>query len=211
MLTTDDLISTTFTTTRMREGYEASEVDDFLVATRDALRHRDDEIRGLRDRVAARHPMSGDGAVGVPAADGSRAAARLLEIAASNADQLVGGARAEAASMVATAHADADQLTAAAHDEAARHTAEARAESDRLLAEAHQEAERLDAEVERGRREMAAELERQRTTVLSEMAERRAALEGEVTRLQQLEQDCRNRMRAFLTSHLAQIDPTPDD
>ena len=36
MLTTDDLISTTFTTTRRREGYDIGEVDEFL--TLDGLR-----------------------------------------------------------------------------------------------------------------------------------------------------------------------------
>ena len=211
MLTTDDLISTTFTTTRMREGYEASEVDEFLSATRETLRHRDAEIRDLRDRVETGRSTSGDGAVGVSTADRSRAAARLLEIAATNADQLVGEARAEAASMVATAHADADQLTAAAHDEATQQTTYARTEADRVLAEARQAAERVTAELEGSRNEQTAELERQRTTALSEMVERQTALEGEISRLQQVEQDCRERMRTFLTSQLAQIDPTQAD
>lgn len=209
MLTTDDLISTTFTTTRMREGYDASEVDEFLSATRETLRHRDAEIRDLRDRLETERSMSGDGAVGVSTADGSRAAARLLEIAASNADHLVGEARAAAASMVATAHADADQLTAAAHHEATQQTTHAQAEADRVLAQARQEAERVTTELEHRRNEQTTELERQRTTALSEMAERQTALEGEIARLQQVEQDSRDRMRSFLTNQLAQIDPTP--
>ena len=50
----------------------------------------------------------------------SGAAARLLEIAANNADQLVTEARAEAASMRSTARAEADQLVMAAKMEAAR-------------------------------------------------------------------------------------------
>jgi hypothetical protein len=43
--------------------------------------------------------------------------------------------------------------------------------------------------------------------VLSEVAERQAALEAEVARLQQLEQDHRDRMRNYLTQQLAQIEP----
>lgn len=215
MLTTDDLISTTFTTTRTREGYEASEVDEFLSATRETLRDRDAEIRDLRDRLEAGHPTDGDGAVGVSTGvsigDGSRAAARLLEIAATNADQLVGEARAEAVSMVATAHADADQLTAAAHAEATQQTTHARTEADRVLAEARQEAERVTADLEHSRNEQSAQLERQRTTVLSELAERETALTAEISRLGQVEQDYRDRMRTFLTGQLAQIDQTPTD
>jgi len=40
MLTTDELSSTTFTTTR-REGYEMREVDELVARATETLRHRD--------------------------------------------------------------------------------------------------------------------------------------------------------------------------
>ena len=54
-----------------------------------------------------------------------------------------------------------------------------------------------------------AELEQYRTTVLSELAERKNSLEAEVARLEQLEEEHRNRMRDYLTQQLAQLEATP--
>ncbi len=188
MLTTDDLISTTFTTTRLREGYEMSEVDKFLVHTTEALRHRDQEIHTLRDQVDAGCSTCKDDTPTTPGAgvvEGSRAAARLLEIATRNADELVGEAKAEA-----------DRLTTSA-----------RAEADQILAAAREEAERVHAELEQRRAQETADLDRHRTTVMSEVTERKAALEAEVGRLQQLEQDHRDRMRSYLNQQLEQLEP----
>jgi len=44
--------------------------------------------------------------------------------------------------------------------------------------------------------------------VLGDLAEQQAALEAEVARLQQVEQDLRDRMRSYLTEQLAQIELT---
>ena len=210
MLTTDDLISTTFTTTRLREGYETSEVDEFLVHTTEVLRHRDQEIHTLRDQVDAGCSTCKDGTPTTPGTglvEGSRAAARLLEIATRNADELVGEAKAEAASLVATARADADRLTAASQAEADRLTTSARAEADQILAAAREEAERVHADLEQRRVQETADLDRHRTTVMTEVTERKAALEAEVSRLQQLEQDHRDRMRSYLNQQLEQLEP----
>ena len=184
MLTTDDLISTTFTTTRRREGYDIGEVDDFLTNTTETLRHRDAKIRELQDKVAGctcseDRGGSADAAATSPApgaVQGSQAAARLLEIAGRNAEELLSGATADAEATVATARAEADQVTAAA-----------RTEAERVRAEAEQHS----------------------TTVLSELAERRAALEAEIARLEQLESEHRAAMRTFFTEQLEHLEPTP--
>jgi DivIVA domain-containing protein len=178
MLTTDDLTSTRFTITRLREGYEATEVDEFLSNTTETLQQRDAEIRDLHDQVAAGCSCSGstttDATHGISAVEGSRAAARLLEIAARNADELLDEAKAEAASTRAAART---------------------------------EAERMHAELEQTWTRQNTELDLHRTTVLSEVAERQAALEAEVSRLRQLDQDHRDRMRDYLNQQLAQIEP----
>ena len=215
MLTPDDLTSTRFTTTRLREGYEASEVDEFLVRTTETLQHRDAEIRDLHEQVAAgcSCPASTmtDATHGISVVEGSRAAARLLEIAARNSDELLEEAKAEAATMMAAAHAGADQLTATSHATADQLMTSARAEADQVRAAARTEAERVHAELDHARTQQTTELDRHRTTVLSEVAERQTALEAEVTRLQQLDHDHRDRMRDYLTQQLAQIEPTTTD
>ena len=45
--------------------------------------------------------------------------------------------------------------------------------------------------------------------MLGDLAERQAALEAEVARLQQLDQDHRSRIRSYLTQQFAQIEPDP--
>jgi cell division septum initiation protein DivIVA len=97
--------------------------------------------------------------------DGSRAAARLLEVAAPNAEELLAEAKAEA-----------DQLTASAREEA-----------DQILTAARTEAQRVRANLE----------------------ETRAQHNAEIARLQQIEQDHRDRMRRHLTDVLAQIEARP--
>jgi cell division septum initiation protein DivIVA len=69
---------------------------------------------------------------GVSAGEETSAVARLLEIAAHNADELLREARAEAASIVTKAHSDADRLTASSQAEADDLRSSARAEVARL-------------------------------------------------------------------------------
>jgi cell division septum initiation protein DivIVA len=106
-----------------------------------------------------------DAGLGGIAADGSRAAARLLEVAARNADELLAEAKAEA-----------NQLTASAREKA-----------DQLLTAARAEEQRVRADLE----------------------ETRAQQNAEIARLQQIEQDHRDRMRRHLTDVLAQIEARP--
>ena len=106
-----------------------------------------------------------DAGLGGIAADGSRAAARLLEVAARNAEELL-----------AEAKAKADRLTASAREEAIR-----------LLNAARTEAQRVRADLE----------------------ETRAQHSTEIARLQQVEQDHRDRMRRHFTDVLAEIEARP--
>ena len=165
------------------------------------------------DRTVSHQPAGGRTLTtdqnGASAGDGTRAAARLLEIAARNADELLDEARAEATSIVTAAQTDADQLTASSEAQAKEQTESASAEADRVLAAAHTEADRVQAELEQTRAVQTAELEQYRTTVLSKLAERTNSLEAEVARLEQLEKEHRNRMRDYLTQQLAQLDATP--
>src|SRR6185437_9640068 len=100
-LTPEDVSNKRFTPVRLREGYDMGEVDQFLdlvEAELTRLRQDNDELRARMDVVPAQPggstqaPAVGKQPAAAPGptpADASGRAARLLEIAANNADQLV--------------------------------------------------------------------------------------------------------------------------
>lgn len=119
MLTNADVTDKTFTPTRLREGYEMAEVNEFVADVQETLALREKEIGDLRTKLESAN-AGGTFTVDSPAPartgdqvrDSSVAAARLLEIATVNADQLVADAEAEAAALVAAATAEAERVTA---------------------------------------------------------------------------------------------------
>jgi DivIVA domain-containing protein len=118
MLRSEDVADKTFTTTRLREGYEIAEVDCFRTDVVEAITLRDrviselqSELSTARARPADERPADPD-AAGESRREGSAAAARMLELAADSADQLVAEAKAEAAALLADARAEAERETA---------------------------------------------------------------------------------------------------
>ncbi|MGZ4536520.1 MAG: DivIVA domain-containing protein [Nocardioidaceae bacterium] len=209
MLTTADLTGKTFTTTRLREGYEMAEVDQFLAAVGETLAQRDEEIRELRKQLVAEaangraleaaaakapRPEPAPADVAGPVRESSTAAARLLEIATVNADRLVAEAKAHAGALVANAHVDADRLTTAA-----------RAEADQLTAAARDEASRVTADLAQRKEQQAADLDRQRQAALAEVAEKKATLEAKVERLQRLESENRTHLLDYFTEQIDRL------
>ena len=91
------------------------------------------------------------------------AAARMLELAAGTADQLVTDAQSEAESLVTTAQAKADAILEASRTKA----------------------EQVAAELARDKSEQAAELDRERASALSGLADEKAALEASIASLRQ--------------------------
>jgi cell division septum initiation protein DivIVA len=112
------------------------------------------------------------------------AAARMLELAATTADQLVVNAQTEAAGLVTTAQAQADAILQASRNQA-HHVA---------------------TELSRTKDEQTAELDRERATALAGLAEERAALQAQIDRLHQMQSDHRTEMRRHLTEQLALLD-----
>lgn len=182
--------------------------------TAESLRRRDERTADLQwqpdstdhafDGVSASRPMVAAPSTSAPVGS-SAAAARLLEIAAVNADELLTEAKSDAAATLASAQAEAEQVTASSIAEADQVRAAAQAEAERVTTAAHTEAESVRARLEEHRIEQTAELNRHRSTVLSELAERKAELEAEVDRLQQHERDHRNRMRRYFAEQLEQL------
>jgi len=137
-VSSEELKTRRFATVRRRDGYETEEVDRFVHDIEDSV--RDLETKGsaleemntmLRLELAtakerlwtseaelARVRAEAQDVVAAPLVDdsvksASRSAARLLEIAALEADTLVRTARVEADRLVAEAFAEAEQLTQA--------------------------------------------------------------------------------------------------
>jgi DivIVA domain-containing protein len=192
MLRSDDVADKTFTTTRLREGYEIAEVDEFRTEVVEALSLRDRVISEMQEELAAvrvrlaevdRHECPEPALPAADHVDGERFdgnrressvyAARLLERAAVNADQLVAEAQIAADSLVS----------------------DARVESEQLLAASRVETERA-----------AVELDQHRHQVLAEIADVQRDLEGKVETLRRQETESRNRLRVHFTDQLAQLD-----
>lgn len=192
-----DLTGKTFTRTRRRDGYEIDEVDGFVADVAQELDQRDKAIGELRGELTAQRLRPQES--GAPRPDGrhesSVAAARLLEIAAANADRLAAESEAEAESLVSGARAEADQLLSTA-----------RSEADELLSTARAEAERLSYELDRRKEQQTAELEQHRVRTMAEVADRKAGLEAQIAQLRQLESDHREHLRRHLSEQLAQLD-----
>ena len=181
-----NLTGKTFTRTRRRDGYEIDEVDGFLADVAQELDRRDKAMGELRGELTAQRLRPQE--PGAPRPDGrhesSVAAARLLEIAAANADRLAAESEAEAESLVSGARAEADQL----------------------LSTARAEAERLSYELDRRKEQQTAELEQHRVRTMAEVADRKAGLEAQIAQLRQLESDHREHLRRHLSEQLAQLD-----
>src|SRR3954451_2693399 len=117
-------------------------------------------------------------------ADASSAAAKLLEIATRNADELVTEAKDEADRIVGAARAKAERLEA-----------EVKAKSDRLESDARTRAAMLDSETEARRKEIFGNLEKERDQLNSD-------IEG----LRAFEREYRSRLKSYFTQQLETLD-----
>lgn len=113
-------------------------------------------------------------------AEASNAAARLLEIATRNADEVVEGAK-----------NDADKIVGEARTKAERLEAEAKAKADRLESDARTRAQMLDSETAERRQQMFGDLEKERDKLLSEV-------EG----MRSFEREYRSRLKSYFTQQL---------
>ena len=179
-LTAEDVRNKRFTTVRLREGYDMSEVDQFLDEVEAELRRLGGEGDELRSRL---QEFTGE-PVQASSTSGAPAAARLLELAATNADQLLEEAQEQAR-----------QLRSDAQSEAERMSTESRTSAERVEAEARSRAQRLDAETTERRQQLFGELERQK-----------AALNTEVERLRTFEREYRAELKGYFQAQLEALE-----
>jgi DivIVA domain-containing protein len=128
--------------------------------------------------------MQPRGMVGESVGDASTAAARLLEIAAKNAEEIE-----------ADAKDSADKILAEARMKAERLTNESRAKADRMESDARARAQKLDAETAERRQQLFGDLERDRDR-----------LSREVEHLRSFEREYRSRLKNYFQAQLAQLE-----
>jgi DivIVA domain-containing protein len=121
-------------------------------------------------------------------AEASSAAARLLEIATRNADELVNEAKDQA-----------DRIVGEARTKAERVESESKSKADRVEADARTRAEKLDHETAERRNQLFGQLERERDKLAKEVEELRA-----------FEREYRSRLRAYFEGQLAVLDGKED-
>ena len=208
-LTPEDVRKKTFTPVRLREGYDMGEVDQFLDEVEvelTRLHAENDDLRATSagpsaatsvsapTRSDSGAPSDTDAAaisakpVVTTVAEASGAAARLLEIAAHNADQLV-----------AEAHGDADKIVGEATVKAERLESESKAAAERLEAESQSRSERLGTEMSQRREQQLGALERDKDNLARELEDLRA-----------FEREYRSRLRAYFQSQLRALDGQAD-
>jgi DivIVA domain-containing protein len=120
--------------------------------------------------------------------EASSAAARLLEIATQNADQLV-----------AEAQNEADKILSESRIKSERLESDAKTKSDRLEADARSRAEKLDSETSQRRQQLFGELERDKETLARELEDLRA-----------FEREYRSRLKGYFQSQLRALDGEGD-
>ena len=120
--------------------------------------------------------------------EASTAAARLLEIATHNADQLVGEAKNEA-----------DKILGEARIKSERLEADSKSKSERLESDARARAEKLDAETSERRAQLFGQLERDKDNLARELEDLRA-----------FEREYRSRLKGYFQSQLRALDGEGD-
>jgi DivIVA domain-containing protein len=208
-LTPEDVSNKRFTPVRLREGYDMGEVDQFLDEVEAELARLTRENEDLRAKLSS--AQAGGGAAAAPAAqkapepvkapepapaapaeeikvttvaDASSAAARLLEIATRNADELVGEAK-----------ETADKIVGEARTKAERLESEAKSKADRLESDARTRSQMLDSETAERRRQLFGDLEKEKDK-----------LSAEVEGLRTFEREYRSRLKSYFEQQLAALD-----
>ncbi len=117
-------------------------------------------------------------------AEASSAAAKLLELASRNHDELIASAKDEADSIVGGARTKAERLES-----------ETKNKADRMEQDARTRASMLDSEIEAKRRELFGDLEREKVK-----------LDSEVENLRAFEREYRSRLKTYFSQQLQALD-----
>lgn len=191
-LTPEDVINKRFEPTRLREGYDQDEVDDFLDEIVVELRRLNKENEDLRQRLLASEgriselQRSGAGLVAQLQPSESASAAVSAPAPSSFPEPI-----ADISSLDSGNTNNLLQLARKLHDE---HVAEGLAKRDSLIAEGHATAARLVREAEANQRAEIQAGEREK-----------ALLDHKIAELKAYEREYRMKLKAYIESQLADL------
>ncbi len=204
-LSPEDVQNKLFTTVRLREGYETTEVDEFLEEVEAELNRLLKENDELRVKVAA------DGADGDAApvetkrprgaAVTTPTPAKPPEVVVRKGDD-IGAAAAKVLNM---AQRTADDVVSEAREEADKLLVDAKSTADHLTTDARVKADEVDRETRERTTALEQQLDEQRETALGSVQEEKSRLEREVETLRSFEREYRGRLRTFLEGQLQQL------
>jgi len=211
-LTPEDVANKQFTSTRLKPGYDETEVDEFLDEVEAELTRLYRETDELRAKLAA--AGTGDRAP-VESADvsGLQRENEELRSKLSTAERQLAEVSSRPAAAAAPAAAGAPQpaqapggaesatgILALAQRTADEHIAEARTQADRIIGEARTRADQLKREAEDRHRQTIGALETERSS-----------LEREVEKLRAFEREYRTRLKSYLEGQLRELDGRGSD
>ena len=122
-------------------------------------------------------------------AEASSAAARLLEIAGRNADEVVESAK-----------SDADRIVGEARTKAERLDSESKVRAERLESDARTRSQMLDSATAEKRQQLLGDLEKEKVR-----------LNGEIATLRTFQREDRSRLKSYFTQQLAAVETNPGD
>jgi DivIVA domain-containing protein len=224
-LTPDDVSNKRFTTVRLRESYDMTEVDQFLDEVEAELARLLQENADLRSGVRPDDgPATGAAAPAVrlekpDAPAGPRPVEPDDEPAGRSADEPAGTPPIETLQVTTTAEAsaaatrllelagrNADQLVGEAREEAERLVADARSTAGELTEEARDRVTTMESEARSRAEALDAETVRRREAVFGDIEAQKSRLDEEIERLRTFEREYRAELRTYFEEQLAALD-----
>src|SRR3954454_25088361 len=197
-LTPEDVANKQLTSTRLKPGYDETEVDEFLDEVEAELTRLYRENDELRSKLAAAQRAAAEAGEsrGAPTQQiAPPAAAPEPEPTPPPPPPAPTPAPVAQAPSGANASETATGILALAQRTADEHIAEARTQADRIIGEARTRAEQLKREADDKHRQMIGSLETERST-----------LEREGEKLRSFEREYRSRLKNYLEGQLRELD-----
>jgi DivIVA domain-containing protein len=226
-LTPEDVSNKRFTTVRLREGYDMTEVDQFLDEVEAELARLTRENTELRTRLAEATGEPVPDALVAPEATPQQTPSPAPEAAPSEApaDEPPPAVEEQASVQVAAPTADrapametlqvsttaeasaaATRLLELAGRNADQLVSEARQEAEQIVGSARTEADRISEESRTRAEELDAETTHRRETLFSEIERERAELDREVQNLRTFEREYRAELKSYFEEQLAALE-----
>jgi len=220
-LTPEDVRNKLFTTVRLREGYEQTEVDEFLdeveaeltrlLAENDDLRakagdavveHADGGAPAVTDLAPARPDVTLDK---TPEPEPVRQSPQEIVVRTSS-DVSVAATR-----VLEMAQRTADQYLGEAREEADKLVSDAKSTAEQLSGEARRKADDIDRQTHERTSALAQQLDMERAATLGTLQDQKRRLESEIETLRSFEREYRGRLRTFLEGQLSQLSSRAGD